>query len=789
MKNPWILATRGSALAVAQAHIVEKLLEKKGIRVEIRTVSTGGDRDRTRPLSEIGGKGLFVKEVERELLEGRADIAVHSGKDLPYELAEGTVIAGVPAAESSSDCLLTRKGEELPERPRIGTGSPRRIVQCRKFLPDAEYVSIRGNVDTRLRKLREGEYDGILLAKAGLNRLHCDVSDLEMREFRPEEFLPAACQGILAVQCREEDTEVREILKGISDPATAQRLEAERYMLRLTGADCSQSVGAHASLEGDRLTMRVLLGEKEAQGSAPYEEYKELCEGLFLKVQDEEQTQDEAQSTGKTAKQAGTAVGSVTLVGAGCGKDLITVKGLKALRQAEVILYDDLLDPGLLAEARPDAEILYVGKRSGKHSEKQERIQELLIEKAREGKRVVRLKGGDSYVFGRGGEEILALKEAGIPCMVIPGVTSAVAVPGHAGIPVTHRGIAQSVTIITGHSATEKEENFAALAGLDGTLVFLMGLQNAAHIADKLMQNGKAPGTPAAIISRGFSAEEKRINGTLGDIGEKAKQAETPAILVIGPTAGFHLEPTLKKPLEGVSATLVGTDRFIRKLAGLLEEAGAETALCPVLRIQTVPENIPGDLTGYRWAVFTSAQGVLSFFAEREKRGLDIRSLAHLRFACIGEGTSEKLRKHGILTDLEPEEFTARALGQALAAENVQDVCILRAENGSPDLTEELDKAGIAYTDAKIYRTEADPDAFAGLHGESTYTVFASGNGVRQYFAVCTLPEDTVPVCIGPSTEKVFRQLSSRECLTADPHTAAGIVQLIRQREAGKQCG
>ena len=776
-----ILATRGSALALAQAEEVKGLLEEKGLHVEIRTVSTGGDRDRTRPLAEIGGKGLFVKEVEREILEGRADIAVHSGKDLPYELAEGTVIAGVPAAENSSDCLLTRKGEPFPDHPVIGTGSPRRIVQCRKFLPDAEYVSIRGNVDTRLRKLREGEYDGILLARAGMNRLHCDLSDLTVREFAPEEFIPAAGQGILAIQCRKEDAELCQILKEISDPESAKRLQAERYMLQLTGADCSQSVGAHASLQNGEISMQILLGEQEAAGADRYERYEDLCRRLLKEV------------------QAGS--GGVTLVGCGCGRDLITVKGLRAVQHAEVLLYDDLLDSGVIPEAPADCEKIYVGKRSGRHSEPQDKIEELLVTKAKEGKRVVRLKGGDSFVFGRGGEEILALQKEGIPYEVIPGVTSAVAVPGHAGIPVTHRGVAQSFTVITGHTATEKEEDYEGLAKLNGTLVFLMGLQNTAQIAEKLMQYGKPADTPAAIISRGFSAKEQRITGNLADIGKKAEQAAAPAILVIGPTADFHMEPTIRRPLEGVSAMLVGTERFIRKLAGLLEERGAETDLRPVLRIRQLPENIPDDLSGYTWIVFTSVQGVKCFFENRkrkicgrgpasaaERSGYtcigDVRELGNMRFAVIGEGTAEDLAGYGIRADFEPSVYTARALGKELPARLTENdrVLILRAENGSPDLAEEFDSAGVNYTDTVVYRTEADPSVFLRPATQTDYIVFASAAGVRNYFAQNELPEKTVPVCIGPSTEKEFRRHSTEEVLTAGTHTAEGIAELLARQ-------
>ena len=820
-----ILATRGSALALAQAEEVKGFLEKKGIHVEIRTVSTGGDRDRTRPLAEIGGKGLFVKEVERELLEGRADIAVHSGKDLPYELAEGTVITGVPAAESSADCLLTRKGEELPDHPVIGTGSPRRIVQCRKFLPDAEYVSIRGNVDTRLRKLREGEYDGILLARAGMNRLHCDLSDLDVREFAPDEFIPAACQGILAIQCRNEDTELCRILNEISDPESAQRLQAERFMLQLTGADCSQSVGAHASLQNGKISMWILLGEREAAGEDAYERYPDLCRQLLEEVKSASGriTDDDAvcvcRAAGKnvwevSGKESGIesdvsgrpgsetpdrrGIGNVTLVGCGCGRDLITVKGLRAVQQAEVLLYDDLLDSGVIAEAQASCEKIYVGKRSGRHSEPQDKIEELLVQKAKTGKRVVRLKGGDSFVFGRGGEEILALQKENIPYEVIPGVTSAVAVPGHAGIPVTHRGVAQSFTVITGHTATEKEEDYEGLAKLNGTLVFLMGLQNTAKIAERLMRYGKPADTPAVIISQGFAAGEKRITGTLDDIGEKAELAVTPAILVIGPTAGFHMEPTIRRPLEGVSATLVGTDRFIGKLSRLLEEKGAETDLRPVLRIRPLPENIPEDLNGYTWIVFTSVQGVKCFFENRNRkmcgRGLadaeeksgkscagDIRELGNMRFAVIGEGTADGLAEYGILADFEPSAYTARALGKELPAHLAENdkVLILRAENGSPDLTEELDLAGVKYTDTVVYRTEADPSVFLRPAPQTEYIVFASAAGVRNYFDKNELSEKTVPVCIGPSTEKEFRRHSARKVLTAGKHTAEGIVDLL----------
>ncbi|MBR1704471.1 MAG: hydroxymethylbilane synthase [Clostridia bacterium] len=254
------LATRGSRLALAQAGLVKEALEAKGATVELVTVSTRGDRDRTSPLSVIGGQGLFVREVEHCLLEGSADLAVHSGKDLPYELAEGLTIGGVPKAAAPHDVLVSRRGVSIRH---IGSSSPRRVLECRRHYPQAVYSDLRGNVDTRLQKLRDGQYDGILLAKAGLERLQADLSDFDVREFTPEEFLPAPCQGVLAVECREEDTALRELLASVSDPLTRKRFDLERALFARLQADCSAAIGVYASFPTEEETeLSVLFREQ-----------------------------------------------------------------------------------------------------------------------------------------------------------------------------------------------------------------------------------------------------------------------------------------------------------------------------------------------------------------------------------------------------------------------------------------------------------------------------------------------------------------------------------------------
>ena len=251
------LATRGSKLALTQAGLVERALNDLGVDVETVLVSTRGDRDQTTQLTQLGGRGLFVKEVEQYLLDGKADIAVHSGKDLPYELEDGLAIAGVPQAADCRDVLVSRKGCETPAV--IGTGSPRREVECRALYPDARFEGIRGNVDTRLRKLREGQYDAVLLAKAGLDRLNADLSEFDVRVFDPATFLPAPCQGILAVECRAGDAPVCELLARISDPESRRRFDAERALFSRMQADCSVPLGVHCSVEPDgSLTLSAL---------------------------------------------------------------------------------------------------------------------------------------------------------------------------------------------------------------------------------------------------------------------------------------------------------------------------------------------------------------------------------------------------------------------------------------------------------------------------------------------------------------------------------------------------
>lgn len=475
--------------------------------------------------------------------------------------------------------------------------------------------------------------------------------------------------------------------------------------------------------------------------------------------------------------------GNVCLVGAGCSAGLLTLEGLARLRQAQVVLYDALLDPALLAEIPAGAEAIPVGKRCGRHSLKQTDINALLVAKAREGKRVVRLKGGDSFVLGRGGEELQALQAAGIPYDIVPGVTSAVAVPEHLGIPVTHRGLARSFTVVTGHTQNGDLEDWQALADLKGTLVFLMGLGQLPHICESLRQRGKAPETPVSVLCGGYSTRQLRLDGTLDTIVEKAQgKAFAPAIILVGPVAALHLEA---KTRPGVTVT--GSRSFCRQVADALEPLELAVTQVPVLEVEPLIDQLPTSILGAAWLVFTSRNGVRLFGKWLQQHHIDHRKLAGSWLAAIGEGTADELANLGFTADLVPETYTAEALGKALAkAVAPGERCLLlRAEEGSPDLPRVLREAGVEFAELPLYRIRPLAPA-AGEKPELApgTLIFGSAKGVHTFFEQYTLAPGTKVLCIGPITAKAARAEGIAEPACATVHSVAGLVRALQEVQA-----
>ena len=494
--------------------------------------------------------------------------------------------------------------------------------------------------------------------------------------------------------------------------------------------------------------------------------------------------------------------GKVYLVGAGCGdSELITWKGLNLLRKCDVVLYDDLVASKLLEETRQNCELIFVGKRYGKHSLPQNETNDLLIEKAKEGKTVVRLKGGDPFVFGRGGEEVLALQAENIPYEVVSGVTSSIAVPAAAGIPVTHRKVARSFHVITGHTAAGGEttltENLDVLAKLEGTLVFLMGLHHLEEICDGLMQGGKSPQIPAAVISKGTTPEQKIIRANLGELAAKVREAklEAPAVIVIGETAELDFTGTIPRPLYGVKIGVTGTKSITRKLRDRLEEMGAAvtemdySAIVPYRENPCLEKELQ-KISDYPWTVFTSPNGVEIFFDYLKKLKFDVRKLAHLQFAVIGTGTAAALEKRGVYASFLPEKYDVESLAKGLCdtVKKEEKILILRAEQGSEILTEVLDKAGMTYTDVKIYDIYVNEDKrrFANEKAkEMDFITFASGSGVRGFMENGgSIPAGTKAVCIGSSTAKMLKKYGDYEKITAETFNVDGVVEIILKEVA-----
>ena len=474
-------------------------------------------------------------------------------------------------------------------------------------------------------------------------------------------------------------------------------------------------------------------------------------------------------------EKVGTKKGKVWLVGAGPGDaGLLTLKGKEVLQQAEVVIYDALVGGGILSMIPESAKMIYAGKRSGKHTLMQGEINRLLLDKALEGYKVVRLKGGDPFVFGRGGEELELLAENDIPYEVVPGVTSAFAVPAYAGIPVTHRDFCSSVHVITGHRRKDHtyDIDFAALTEAGGTLVFVMGIASLPVIVSGLLSAGMEPETPAAVVEKGTTASQRTISSTLGGLEEAAREAEVkmPAVIIIGKVAGLaeNFSWYDRLPLAGVRAVVTRPRELSSGLAAMLREKGAEVIELPAIRL--VP--VTGDeidqaiksvrMSGYEWIVFTSPSGVRIFMDKLLGR-YDIRALAYSRIACIGKGSAKELLKYGIRADMVPSVYTGRTLGEELAVylRKGDRVLIPRARVGNKELVEELSQAPfVQIDDIPLYDTEYAAsgwfDADAAFDDPHTYAVFTSASTVRGFAnAYPDMDHSKVKaVCIGEMTAR-----------------------------------
>ena len=478
--------------------------------------------------------------------------------------------------------------------------------------------------------------------------------------------------------------------------------------------------------------------------------------------------------------------GIVHLVGAGPGDPgLLTVRAVELIADADVILYDRLIPPEALAHARPDAEVVYVGKQGEGPQFPQDDTHRLLLEHAGAGRRVVRLKGGDPFVFGRGGEEALVLHEAGIPFEVVPGVTAGVAAPAYAGIPVTHRDVASGVAFVTGHEDPDKPGSvidWPALAAFPGTLVFYMAVRTLPRIADRLVAGGRSPDEPVAVVERGTLPGQRTLVATLADVAERAERERirAPAITLVGEVARLRGELAWleARPLHGRTVAVTRARAQASALAARLRALGAAVVEAPAIRIVPLEAELP-PVGGYDLVCVTSPNGA-ELLLDRLR---DARELAGVTVAAIGPGTARALRARGVEPDILPERAVAEGLVEALADVPVGRVLIARAAEGRDVLPDALRERGAHVDVVALYETVAEPldDAAREASAGADYLLFTSASSVR--FFARAAGEDSLRgprlASIGPATSAALREHGAEPDLEADPHTPDGLVAAL----------
>jgi uroporphyrinogen III methyltransferase/synthase len=492
------------------------------------------------------------------------------------------------------------------------------------------------------------------------------------------------------------------------------------------------------------------------------------------------------------------APGIVYLVGAGPGDPgLMTTRSLELIVAADVIVHDRLIPSEALAPARPDAELIYVGKEPGAASVPQEGIADLLIEKAREGKLVVRLKGGDPFVFGRGGEEAEALADAEIPFELVPGITAGIAAPEYAGIPVTHRDDASAVAFVSGHEDPEKEDSaldYDAIAKFPGTLVFYMGVNALPRISKALIEAGRDASEPAAVVERGTLPGQRTVTSTLEGIATAAEEAgiQPPSVTVVGPVAARRerIAWLERRPLHGKKVVVTRARAQASELARQLDALGAEPIELPAIRIEPrieskeVKEAVQA-LHTYALVCITSPNGASLLFEAMAAQGRDSRALANASIAAIGAGTEAALAAGGIMADIVPERFVAEELVEALNQLELdgKPVLIARAAEARELLPDALRKRGAQVDEVALYETVAeapDPDALERAQ-DADFITFTSSSTVRNFLAASQngIPEGAKVISIGPITSEAIRGAGLTVDAEAERHDISGLVEAL----------
>lgn len=638
--------------------------------------------------------------------------------------------------------------------------------------------------------MEEQGLDGIVLAAAGLHRLGMQPGITQYLE--PEQMIPAPAQGTLALEVREDARMIQQMLDALCDEETEAVTHAERTFLQKIGGDCHVPIGAYCEKKADETyQMRVLFGN-------------ETGTELFFALAESADAQSVAMEA--VAKVRSQMAGTVYLVGAGPGDPgLISVKGLQAIREADCIVYDRLISPALLEEAKQGCEKIYVGKESHHHRMKQEEINKLLVEKALQYDKVIRLKGGDVYVFGRGGEEGIVLRENGIPFDVIPGISSCTAGLAYAGIPVTHRGMAGGFHVVTAHDRNDElaDIDFEAMARGKETCIFLMGFSKIREISGRLIEAGMPPDTEAAVISKATTNEQRVCTSALRDMAEETERQglSSPVLIVVGEVVKLReqLDFFAGQVLFGKTYLVPKIGTGVSRLAALLRDLGAgvrEVQVGKIVKRKNLFNKLMLQETD--WLVFTSRNGVEAFWENLMDSGLDARSLANSKIAVIGEKTLECLKEHGICADLVPSSHNSDVLAEKLSEKlnGSENVWYVRAEHTDSGLVNAL-SGRCCLKELPVYANEPleYPDFEPGSLEEYDGILFTCASSAVRFTSLCG---DKWKKCagkvtcfsIGPKTTACLREQGAEQIIEAGEASYEDLVKITREEtycHAGKK--
>ena len=603
---------------------------------------------------------------------------------------------------------------------------------------------------------------------------------------------------MLAVEIKEDNVFVKNLMETIKDEKAYIQMKGERSFLKALNGSCHIPVGAYCELKDQVAIIHGLYGKEDGSAlvrqsiEGPIEEVENL--GIAL-----------AQSCHGQVHQT---KGRVYLAGGGCGDPgLITVKAMEMLKKADVVVYDALVNPSFLKEARPDAEIIYVGKRAANHAMAQEEINALLIDKALKEKLVIRLKGGDPYVFGRGGEEGQELYDAGIPFEVIPGITSAIGGLAYAGIPITHRDANSSFHVITGHlKADSTDLDWPVLAKLKGTLVFLMGVKNLKRICQALIKNGMDPKMPAALVHRASTPDQRTVVGDLETITGLATAAgiKAPSLIVVGEVVAKREKLNFfeEKPLFGQTIIVTRSRAQSSEMSAQIRALGGKPIEYPTIKIVAINEEACDDkvrhMSAYSHIIFTSINGVEVFFASMKRCGKDARIFAGLHITVIGEGTRKALGERGLEADFVPKKYIGEELVEGLSPllDKESKVLLPRSKNARIYIAEQLSKI-CQVDEVHTYETIREDDEGSDVvslleQNKVDYLTFTSSTTVAYFLE--KVGRDHLEainraktISIGPQTSQKARELGIVVNVEAKDYTIAGMIKAMLDDHKNKE--